>query len=681
MIRSYKNRLAKASSPYLLQHVHNPVDWYEWGEEAFQKAREEDKPLIISIGYSACHWCHVMARESYMDEDVAQIMNDYFVAIKVDREERPDIDQIYIDAAQLLNGNAGWPLNVFALPDGRPFWAGTYFPKENWLRVLAQLVDAYSNNRSVVREQAENLTKGVNNMQKIQVVEGEDSVFDQKVYKKLYDVWQVKIDKAKGGFRGRQKFPMTSGWEFLLQYHYLTGNERTLQDVNKTLTAMAFGGIYDQVGGGFSRYATDEDWFAPHFEKMLYDNAQLVSLYAQAYRLSGKPLYEEVIKETLHFVSRELTSEEGGFYSALNAESEGKEGAFYVWTAAEIKAVLDEEKAHLFQAYYNVIPEGNWEGDKNILFRNRTEAGFAEVVELPQSLVEIQIHSAKRQLLSVRNKRIRPSTDDKILTSWNALMLTGYLEAYRSLGEENYYEIAVKNAAFLKHKMIGEKGELYRNYKDGKASIPAFLDDYAFLAEAFVHLYQVSLEKNWLEEARQLVDYTVTHFYDPHSGLFYYTSNASDSLVARKIQITHNEMPSSNATMATVLYTLGNYLEVKEYLKIAKAMVLKITPWLQKGAPYFGKWAQAYGLMGAIPFEVDIMGDEAQDMSFKMQNHYLPTTLFSGGQTENLPLLKQKLVSEETRIYVCRNKVCQQPETSTDKALEQIAKGVISFGE
>lgn len=673
-MKKNENRLAAASSPYLQQHASNPVDWYEWGEEAFEKAKKENKPLLISIGYSSCHWCHVMERESYMDEEVAKIMNDHFVAIKVDREERPDIDQLYIDAAQLLNGNAGWPLNAFALPDGRPFWLGTYFPKDNWLHVLTQLEDAYTNNRAVVVEQAENLTDGVKGMQGIQIKEAAEPQFDPLEYEKIYDAWQVKIDKAQGGFRGAQKFPMASGWEFLLQYYYLVKNERVLQDVNRTLIAMAYGGIYDQVGGGFSRYATDERWFVPHFEKMLYDNAQLVSLYAQAYRLSSKSLYKTVIRETLAFIQREMTSIEGGFYTAINADSEGKEGAFYVWTAQEINEILDEEKAHLFSAFYNVIPEGNWQDGQNILFRNRTAEGFAEVVQMPEALIEIQLHSAKRQLLSVRDKRVRPSTDDKILTAWNALMLKAYLEAYRSLGDEVYYEIAVKNGIFLSDKMMQSDGKLYRNFKDGTTSIDGFLDDYAYLIEAFILLYQIHFEIEWLEKADKLTCYVLEHFYDQKQGLFYYTSNTAENLIARKIQITDNEMPSSNAVMAAVLYTLGIYFENEHYKSVAQAMVQKVRPWLEKGAPYFGKWAQVYGLMSEEPFEVAIMGDQAQDFGFELQNHYLPTALFMGGQEENLPLLKQKMTSGQTRIYVCKHNVCQQPETRTEEALKHLEK-------
>lgn len=672
MSQEHQNRLKSASSPYLQQHAKNPVDWYEWGPEALEKAKKEDKPLIISIGYSACHWCHVMEAESFMDEEVADYMNEHFVCIKVDREERPDIDQIYIEASQLLNESAGWPLNAFALPDGKPFWVGVYFPKENWLSVLEQLHGAYVNENEKVTKQADLLTEGVNTERLVNLETTAASDFSQNDYSELWSFWNDKIDLEKGGFLSKQKFPMSKGWEFLLQYQSLTDNNLVLETVKTTLKAMAFGGIYDQIGGGFSRYATDQNWFAPHFEKMLYDNAQLVSLYAQAYRETKDPLYETIIKETLNFVRREMTSKDGGFYSALNADSEGEEGKFYVWTATEIEEVLDPEQAELFKAYYNVIPVGNWENGKNILYRSRTDEEFGELIEMKPSMVEFKIHALKKKMLKHRNKRVRPSRDDKMLTSWNALMIKGFVEAYRSLQEDWYLQAALTNANFLLKNVKAEDGGLYRNYKDEKASIPGFLEDYAYLTEAFVKLYQVTFEIKWLHEAKELTNYVLEHFLDEESGMFYYTSDQSEELVARKMEFMDNELPSSNGVMAKVLYELGMYFDDEKYLEQSEKMLMKIKPLLSKGAPYFGKWAQLLGVMTFPTYEVAILGEQAHEKAMELQKEYLPNALLMGGQEENLDLLKSKLIPNKTMIYVCQNKTCQQPVEEVSEALKQM---------
>lgn len=669
-----QNRLKSASSPYLQQHAKNPVNWYEWGPEALEKAKKEDKPLIISIGYSACHWCHVMEAESFMDEEVAAYMNKHFVSIKVDREERPDIDQIYIEASQLMNGNAGWPLNAFALPNGKPFWVGVYFPKDNWLSVLEQLHQAYVDENEKVKKQADILTEGVQEERLVNLETTTESDFSKNDYLELWSSWKDKIDFEKGGFVSNQKFPMSKGWEFLLQYQSLSNNIEVLSAVKTTLKSMAYGGIYDQIGGGFSRYATDQNWFAPHFEKMLYDNAQLVSLYAQAYRQTKDPLYETVIKETLNFIRRELTSKEGGFYSALNADSEGEEGKFYVWTAEEIEEVLDQEQAEFFKAYYNVIPVGNWEDGKNILYRSRTDEEFGELIEMKPSMVEFKIHALKKKMLKHRGKRVRPSRDDKMLTSWNALMIKGFVEAYRSLQEDWYLQAALTNADFLLKNIKNEDGGLYRNFKDEKASISGFLEDFAYLAEAFVKLYQVTFEIKWLKEAKTLADYALKHFLDEKSGMFYYTSNKSEELVARKMEFMDSELPSSNGVIAKVLFELGMYFNHDKYLEQSKRMLMKIKPLLGKGAPYFGKWAQLLGMMTFPTYEIAIMGEEAREKAMEMQMDYFPNALFMGGVEENLDLLKSKLIAGKTMIYVCQNKTCQQPVEEVSEALKQLEK-------
>lgn len=666
-----KNRLAKASSPYLRQHANNPVDWYEWGEEALEKAKREDKPLLISIGYSACHWCHVMAHESFMDEQVAEMMNAYFVPIKVDREERPDIDQIYIEAAQLLNGNAGWPLNAFALPDGRPFWVGTYFPKSNWVNVLQQLHKVYTEKREVIDEQAQALVKGIQQepLYDIQLKNAENH--NKTEYTDLFKQAVSKIDFKHGGFESPQKFPMVSGWEFLLQYAALTENEQAKKAVELTLKAMAQGGIYDQLGGGFARYATDEKWFAPHFEKMLYDNAQLVSFYARAYRFSKNEHYQKIVEETLEFVNRELTHEKGGFFSALDADSEGQEGAFYVWKARELERILTEEEYRLITAYYGITRMGNWEEGHNILHITQDAEELADKMRMSSNRFRETLNQAKNKLFEVRSQRIRPATDDKILLSWNALMLKAYVEAYRSFGKREYLECALKNAEFIETNMRLPDGGLYRNFRK-KASIPGFLDDYAFLADAYIALYQVTFEKEWLDKAKQLVDYAFGHFYDTENRFFFYTSSKSERLVARKSYFMDNEIPSSNSVLAGVLLDLESYFEADKYVETAQDMLAKVKPLITQQPTYFGKWAQLLGQVVHGTTEVAVMGKEARQKAAELQSHFWPTTLFLGGDKEDLALLEGKKKEGKTFIYVCRNKTCKQPVQEVKQAIDQL---------
>lgn len=666
-----KNRLAQASSPYLRQHADNPVDWYEWGEEALEKAKREDKPLLISIGYSACHWCHVMARESFMDEQVAKLMNAYFVPIKVDREERPDIDQIYIEAAQLLNGNAGWPLNAFALPDGRPFWVGTYFPKSNWINVLQQLHEVYSKKRDVINEQAQALVKGIQQEPLYDIHLKNARKHNKTEFTDLFKQAVSKIDFKHGGFESPQKFPMVSGWEFLLQYTALTGDEQAKKAVELTLKSMAQGGIYDQLGGGFARYATDEEWFAPHFEKMLYDNAQLVSFYAKAYRFSKNKRYQKVVKETLEFINRELTHEKGGFYSALDADSEGREGAFYVWKARELERILTEGEYRLISAYYGITRIGNWEEGNNILHIAQGAEEVANEMEVNLDQFQETLNHAKSKLFKARSRRIRPATDDKILLSWNALMLKAYVEAFKSFERKEYLECALKNAEFIETNMRLADGGLYRNFRE-KASIPGFLDDYAFLADAYIALYQVTFEKRWLDKAKQLVDYTLEHFYDTKNKFFFYTSAKSEWLVARKSYFMDNEIPSSNSVLAQVLLDLGNYLDSKKYLEAAEAMLAKVKALITGQPTYFGKWAQLFGQVVYGTTEVAVMGKKARQKAAELQTYYWPTTLFLGGTQEDLVLLEGKKKEGETLIYVCRNKTCKQPVQEVKQAIDQL---------
>ena len=667
------NRLQHAGSPYLQEHADNPVDWYEWGPEALAKAKRENKPLIISIGYAACHWCHVMERESFMDTAVARIMNKNFVAIKVDREERPDIDQIYLQAAQLISGHGGWPLNAFALPDGKPFYAATYFPKQDWLVVLNQVATAFSNDHEKVVKQAEGLTKGLNTGEIITLPTTDGLAYDDKTYELIFEKCKTEFDSQRGGFTGAPKFPMPAVWEFALQYHYLTGDETSLSFVTTTLDNMAAGGIYDHLAGGFSRYSTDANWRVPHFEKMLYDNGQLVSLYAHAYQVTQKESYADIVVNTLNFIKHNLTAPEGGFYASLNADTDGEEGKFYVWTKSEIERLVDKRHAVAFEEFYNVTEKGNWEDGKNILFRDVTSESIASGSKSQRVDEDRVLAESTNILLAAREKRVHPSVDDKILVAWNAIMLKGYADAYAALGLPEYLNIALANAAFLEKKMIGPDGKLWRNYKDGKASIDGFLDDYALLANAFISLYQITFNVHWLEMSKLLMTYAMDHFYDPATGLYFYTSDISEGLVARKMETSDNVIPSSNSVLAQVVYHHGIYYDVDSLRDLSRQMVNVMATEIKTQGPYYANWASLMGLVTHEPFEVAVIGTDAVVKSKTLMKVYAPTTLFMGGTNENLPLLKNKLNASRTMIYVCRNKVCKLPVEDVTLALKQLS--------
>lgn len=672
-----KNRLQYAASPYLQEHADNPVDWFEWGEEALTKAKQENKPLLISIGYASCHWCHVMERETFMDTSVARIMNESFVCIKVDREERPDLDNIYMHACQLLNkGEAGWPLNAFALPDGKPFFAGTYYTKETWLTLLKQISDSYKNKYSKVVLQANSLTYGIIDSDSLLFKnESAESGKSKESYALLFQTALKQIDQINGGIQGKEKFPTASLWEFLLQAHYLTGDPKALETTENTLTKMALGGLYDHLAGGFARYTTDSLWRIPHFEKMLYDNAQLISLYAHAYQLTGNDFYKTILNETIAFVDRELTSSNGGFYSSLNAETDGDEGAFYTWNYDAFAKVAGAENAALFANYYHVRPEGNWEKKRNILFATELPASFAIANNLNVADFTARFNKTRKALFEERNKRKKPAVDDKILTSWNAIMLKAYLDAFAATGNENYLQKAIVNAEFLEKSMLEKDGHLLRSYKSGKATINAFLDDYAWLSLSYLKLYQVTFNQHWLKQAKRITDYAVTHFYDQSSGMFYYTAANDEKLVVRKTEIQDHVIPSSNAVMATVLYSLATFYTDSSYLHKSTRMLSVIAGNMKEQPAYYSQWGQLSGWMNFGTFEVAVMGKDAVAKNRGLQKNYLPLCLFMGAtDEENLPLLQDKLQANKTMIYVCTNATCKLPVESVEKALNQIKR-------
>ncbi|PXY46252.1 thioredoxin domain-containing protein [Flavobacterium hydrophilum] len=672
----YTNDLINETSPYLLQHAHNPVDWKAWNKEVLDKAKAENKLIIISVGYSACHWCHVMEEESFENEAVAKLMNDNFISIKVDREERPDIDQIYMNAVQLMTGKGGWPLNCIALPDGRPVFGGTYFTKEEWTKALTELSELYRNNPKKANEYADKLVKGIRELQLITVNNNEANFKNLDIFTAVKS-WQKDLDYKEGGLVGETKFPMPGTLNFLLRYSIQNNDESIQKYVETTLTKMADGGIYDAIGGGFSRYSVDAKWHIPHFEKMLYDNAQLVSLYSDAFLVTKKESYNEAVHETLDFVERELMASNGAFYSSLDADSKNKEGkleegAYYIWTKEELQSLLKSDYA-LFQKYFNINENGLWENQKYVLFKNQSNKDFAIKNKLNLKELEAKVKSWKQIVLKARNKRPRPHLDNKTLTSWNALMIKGYVSAYRAFRNPHYKEIALKNASFIVNNQLKKDGSLNHSYKDSKSTITGFSEDYATVADAFIAIYQITLDEQWLRKARQLTDYAMKHFWDKKSNMFYFTSESSANLIARKMEITDNVIPGSNSIFANNLFHLGHYYSDDVYVKTAERMLNNIKDdVLQSPAEYYN-WLNLMLNYTDNYFEVAISGKAAMTKAVQFQNYYLPNILIAGSTKEStLPILKDRFVDNETYIYVCVNKACKKPEKEVATAVSKI---------
>ncbi len=663
----YTNALVHETSPYLLQHAHNPVEWYPWNETTLNKAKLEGKLLLISIGYSACHWCHVMEHESFEDEEIARIMNDNFICIKVDREERPDVDQIYMTAVQLMNQRGGWPLNCVALPNGKPFWGGTYFKKEDWKKQILGLYNTYKTEPNRVIEFADKLSKGIQQVENIGL-NTEPPNFTWEILDNMVIAWSDRFDNSNGGSNGAPKFPMPNAYSFLLKYAHLSKNNDVLDHVEVTLDKMAFGGIYDQIGGGFSRYSVDKFWKAPHFEKMLYDNGQLVSLYAEAFLKFKKPLYKAVVFETLEFIEKELMAENGAFYSALDADSEGEEGKFYVWNETEIELLIRKDLA-VFKDYYNVNSKGLWEHGNYILLKNKNKKQIAKKHKISVSDLEIKIEDWKLILMKERDKRIRPGLDEKSLTSWNALMLKGYIDSYMAFGEKKHLDIALRNANFIANTQMQKDGKLWHSYKEGRTTINAYLEDYAIVSSAFIRLYEATFDESWLTKVEQLVTYATENFYDKNSGMFYFTSKLDPKLVARKMEINDNVIPSSNSVMANVLYDLGTILDQGEYKKKAIIMANNIKPDMEKYSSGYANYARLMLKEIAPYYEVAIVGKDAHNKAIELNKKYVPNKLFIGSlQSSRITLLKEKYVQGSTIIYVCENNTCQMPTIEIMKA-------------
>ena len=669
MKKKNSNRLIDESSPYLLQHAYNPVDWFPWGEKAFSKAKAENKLVIVSIGYSACHWCHVMEHESFEDEEAAKVMNDRFVNIKVDREERPDVDQVYMNAVQLMSGRGGWPLNCIVLPDGRPIWGGTYFRREQWIQQLNSVADVYAQEPKKVGEYAEQLTQGVKQSDLV-VLNQNEAQFNKSQLRGAFNSWSADFDTMDGGTDRAPKFPIPNNYEFLLRYAHLSNDDRALTQVKLTLDKIAYGGIYDHLGGGITRYSTDKKWKVPHFEKMLYDNGQIVSLYCEAYQKFQSEDYKNLVYDTLAFVERELYSDEGAFYSALDADSEGEEGKFYVWKKEELVTLLQNDY-ELFADYYNINDRGYWEDGNYILLRHDSDEMVADRNQLSLTELRKRIGKCKDVLMQHRSRRVRPGLDDKSLTSWNGLMLKGFVDAYLTFGNSHFLDLARANAEFIVKKQQRADGGLNHSYKEGRSTINAYLEDYAFAIDAFLKLYEATFEEEWLNHAQAWMDYSIQHFQDDASGMFFFTSDEDPPLIARKMEINDNVIPASNSVMANNLFLLGHHLNRKDYLDMATQMLNNVVDDVNRYPSGYSNWLNLL-LKQIYPFyEVAIVGEEALEKSLELREKYQPNKLICGSvQQSSLPLLEKRFNKGQTRIFVCENKVCQAPTEETVRALE-----------
>ncbi|HYG03094.1 MAG TPA: thioredoxin domain-containing protein [Chryseosolibacter sp.] len=671
------NRLINSTSPYLLQHAYNPVDWHEWSDEALVKAKSQNKPILVSIGYSSCHWCHVMEREVFEKENIASIMNDAVVCIKVDREERPDIDSIYMEAVQAMGINGGWPLNVFLTPDQKPFYGGTYFPPDQWLNVINGIKKAFNERRTEVESSADELTKALANQNIAR-------------YKKAYEFTELKteldqtfsklasaFDEKWGGLDKAPKFVMPSVWLWALRYFHITENPAALKQIHTTLTKIAWGGIYDQIGGGFARYSVDGYWFVPHFEKMLYDNAQLMCLYAEAYALTKEPLYKTVVEETFAWLHAEMMHPMGGFYSALDADSEGEEGKFYVWNKREIDAILKPDAA-IFCDFYNVKDEGNWEHGNNILLRTQPDELFLKKHQLTSEDWNAKLKTIKDTLLAVRDKRVRPGLDDKIITSWNAMMIVGLTDAYRYLGDERYLRAATKTMQFIENELM-EGLVIYRSYKTKRSSTTGFLDDYAYVIQACIRLYQVTFDEYWLRRAEKLLHYTIDQFHDPEDGFFFYTSNENEKLIVRRKEMFDNVIPASNSVMVHNLFQLGVIAGNDQWKQLAEAMATPLAHLIISEPNYMSNWAISYAEIKRGLAEVVIAAPNLQEVRVAFEKQYQPFALCMGSEKPTtLALVEGKgAVEGKPTFYVCFNKTCMRPvftETDAVKEIQHVLK-------
>jgi uncharacterized protein len=681
-MKMHTNKLIHETSPYLLQHAHNPVDWHPWGAEALEKARVENKPILVSIGYAACHWCHVMERESFEDDSTAQIMNEKFVNIKIDREERPDLDHIYMDAVQAMTGHGGWPLNVFLTPEGKPFYGGTYFPprrafnKASWKEILSGISEAFNERRNEIDAQAETLTQHLlqsNSFGQQDSVNVIDSVFDKKYTDEAFKNSLKTADKIWGGFGAAPKFPQTFTIQFLLRYHGMTRNEEALKQALLSLDKMIEGGIYDQVGGGFARYSTDTEWLAPHFEKMLYDNALIISVLSEAFQLTKKERYKEVITETMNFVKRELLYHDNGFYSALDADSEGEEGKFYVWKKEEVYEILEKD-APLFCEYYNIMPAGNWEG-KNILRVLEPVEIFAAKKGISADELKKILQNCRTKLLSIREKRARPQLDDKIILGWNALMNTACSKAYAATGNEEYKLLAERNIQFLIEKFVQKNSkEFYHTWKNDKAKYPAFLDDYAFFIQALINLHEITANKDWLLKAKEITEFVIENFSEEETGFFFFTNRNQKDIILRKKEVYDGAVPSGNSVMAYNLHYLSIVFDIKNWRQRSDEITASLARVITGYPTSFGTWGCLFMEKVYGTNELVILGKDYKKFLKEVIAAFIPHKVLISlhDPDQDFPILKGKDVKGATQIFLCKDYTCLAPFFSLQDLLENL---------
>jgi len=666
--KKFTNKLIDETSPYLLQHAHNPVDWYPWGDEAFAKAKAEDKPLLVSIGYSACHWCHVMEHESFEDEATARVMNENFINIKVDMEERPDVDQIYMTFVQLTTGRGGWPMNVFLTPEKLPFFGGTYFPPAqrygmpSWQQILMSIAEAWRERRDELLHSANEI---VGELRRVGITELSPAGLTTDQLDSSFQSFVRSFDRTNGGFGGAPKFPPSMSLEFLFRYWKRTGDENALEMVKFTARKMAEGGMYDQLGGGFHRYAVDAVWLVPHFEKMLYDNAQLIRIYLHLFQITREEFYRQVAVDTLEYVKREMLDDSGGFYSSQDADSEGEEGKFFVWTPDEIEEILGSEDAQIFNFYYDVSDEGNFEG-KNIPHVSYTAEAAAKAFKIDVEKLNAVIASGKKKLFAARERRIKPFRDEKVLTAWNGLMLSAFAEAGAALNSEEYLEIAKRNADFILIELQLD-GRLLRTWKEGRAKLNAYIEDYANLADGLIVLYQASGITRYLNEAKRLADLMITEFWDEENGGFFFTSADHEELIVRNKGFYDNATPSGNSVAADVLLRLAKFFGEEKYERFATTVLRLVAPQIKRHPQGFGRALSTLEFHLSPVKEVAVIGPRGNELERQVLDRYLPNFIIAisdDPSNDGTPLINGKTTLDgKAAAYVCENFACQRPVT------------------
>jgi uncharacterized protein len=684
MTHKFTNLLINESSPYLLQHAHNPVDWHPWGDLALQKAKELNKPILVSIGYSACHWCHVMEKESFENEDTAKVMNQYFINIKIDREERPDLDHIYMDAVQAMAGSGGWPLNVFLTPDGKPFYGGTYFPpvkafnRSSWKEVLYGVAEAWRDRKHEIESQADNLIDYLQKANNIGQRPGAAiAISNEKESKEqCHTIFQNIMkngDKEWGGFGKAPKFPQFFVIQYLFQYYHFTKNKEALDQAILSIDKMLQGGIYDQVGGGMARYSTDIEWLVPHFEKMLYDNALLINILCDAYQITRKKEYADAIRQTICFIERELMDKDGGFYAALDADSEGIEGKYYVWSKEEVEKILGE-KAKLFCDYFNISSEGNWE-HTNILRVLIPMEVFVNERKLDKAVFANEIKIGLQQLLSEREKRVRPGTDDKIILSWNCLLLTALCKASLALQEDKYKEMAEKLFKFIVSAFRKEAGpEMLHTYKQGLAKYPAFLDDYSYFIEGCLHLYELTYDTSCLQEARNSCNYVLSNFAGEDPGLLFFTTKEQTDIVVRKKEVYDGATPSGNAVMANNLLKLSIIYDIAEWRQLADGMLSSMLTMVIKYPSSFGLWSIFFLKQVEGINEIVVIGEGYLPACKEISAFFIPNKIIMGVEkpSNDFPLLQNKTLANNLLMYLCKNYSCMAPDNTVQNLLSKL---------